>query len=44
LTPKLRGHNPEAALNSFESQGKPSRLFHPLERHIIISYSLVMPL
>jgi hypothetical protein len=27
----LRGYNPEAALNSFESQGKLSRPFHPLE-------------
>jgi hypothetical protein len=27
LTPKLRGYNPEAALNSFESHGKSS---HPL--------------
>jgi hypothetical protein len=31
LTPKLRGYNPEAALNSLESQGKPSRPFRPLE-------------
>jgi hypothetical protein len=42
LTPKLRGYNPEAAINSFESQGKPSRLFRPLERNVIIAHPFVI--
>jgi hypothetical protein len=42
LTPQLRGYNPESALNSFESYGKLSRPFHPLERHVIISHPLVI--
>jgi hypothetical protein len=42
LTPKLRGYNPEAALNSLKSHGKPSRPIRPLERHIVVSHSLVV--
>jgi hypothetical protein len=44
LTPKLRGDNPEAALNSFESHGKPSCPFCPLERHVIVSHPLAISL
>jgi hypothetical protein len=42
LTPQLRGYNLESALNSFESHGKPSRPFRPLERYIVVSHSLVI--
>jgi hypothetical protein len=41
----LRGYNPEVALNSFESHGKSSCLFfQPLERHITVSHSFVVPI
>jgi hypothetical protein len=43
VNPKLRGYNPDGALNSFESHGKPSCPFCPLERHLIMSPFLIGP-